>query len=89
MTTTIKFKIERNKKKAFEKFCNEIGISVSSILNIFINKTLEEKCIPFDVGLKNEVGARTKAILNFDKVCGSMNGSAKLLGINSEEEADK
>lgn len=89
MKTTINFKIDQKKKDALENFCNEIGISVSSILNIFINKILEEKCIPFKVGLTNDAEARLKAIINFDKVCGSMNDSAKLLGINSEEEADE
>lgn len=36
-------------KDAFSKFCDEIGISVSSAFNIFAKKVIREQRIPFEM----------------------------------------
>lgn len=41
-------------KKEFSNFCDKIGISSSSLLNMFIKTVIREQKIPFSISLKRE-----------------------------------
>ena len=45
--TTIR--IEPEKKEEFSKICDSMGLSVSGAINVFINKVLQTRRIPFDI----------------------------------------
>lgn len=45
---TMSIPIDNELKKEFEKVCNEIGLDVSTAINIFIKTTIKEHKIPFD-----------------------------------------
>ena len=49
--TLVNFRIDEETKKEMEKVCNELGITMSSALNIFAKKMVREKRIPFDVSI--------------------------------------
>ena len=53
--TTICIRIDADLKKAFEKFCDSIGMSMSTAVNIFIKKSVGEQRIPFEITAKNNV----------------------------------
>ena len=36
-------------KKEFEKFCKDVGLSISSAFNLFAKKVIREHRIPFDI----------------------------------------
>lgn len=42
--------IDDELKEEFEKVCNEIGLDVSTVINIFMETTIKEHKIPFDYG---------------------------------------
>lgn len=42
-------KVDANDKKSFEVFCNNIGMSVSTTINIFIMEVLREQKLPFEI----------------------------------------
>ena len=44
--TTICIRIDADLKKDFEKFCDSIGMSMSTAVNIFIKKSVGEQRIP-------------------------------------------
>ena len=44
-------KIDESTKKQLEQVCNELGMTMSTALNIFIKKVIREKRIPFDVSI--------------------------------------
>ena len=46
---TISARIDRKDKDAFDEFCNDVGISASSAINIFIKSVLRERKIPFPI----------------------------------------
>ena len=46
---TLNVRVDANDKKSFEKFCNEVGINVSTAVNMFIKTVLREQRIPFEV----------------------------------------
>jgi DNA-damage-inducible protein J len=45
--TTIR--LEPEKKEEFSLICESRGLSVSGAINIFINKVLQTRCIPFEI----------------------------------------
>lgn len=49
--TLVNFRIDENTKKELEQVCDELGINVTTALNIFIKKMIREKRIPFDVSI--------------------------------------
>ena len=49
--TLINFRIDEKTKKEMEEICNELGMTVTTALNIFIKKMIREKRIPFDVAI--------------------------------------
>ena len=49
--TLINFRIDEETKKEMEQVCNELGMTMSTALNIFIKKMTREKRIPFEVSI--------------------------------------
>lgn len=49
--TLVNFRIDEETKKEMEKVCDELGMTVTTALNIFIRKMTREKRIPFDVSI--------------------------------------
>ena len=45
--TTIR--LEADKKEEFAKLCDSMGLSVSGAINIFVNKVLQCRKIPFEI----------------------------------------
>ena len=49
--TLINFRIDEETKKEMEQVCNELGMTMSTALNIFIKKMTREERIPFEVSI--------------------------------------
>ena len=49
--TLVNFRIDEKTKKEMEQICDELGMNVTTALNIFIKKMIREKRIPFDVSV--------------------------------------
>ncbi len=47
--TNVNIRMDESTKIAFDKFCNEIGLSVSSAFNIFAKTVVREQRIPFEL----------------------------------------
>ena len=43
-------RIDANRKKEFEEFCEAVGLTMTAAFNIFIQRTLRDYRIPFDIG---------------------------------------
>lgn len=52
--TTIYIRIDAGLKKDFETFCDSIGMSMSTGINIFIKKSVGEQRIPFEITAKGD-----------------------------------
>ena len=59
--TNINIRIDANRKKEFEEFCEAVGLTMTAAFNIFIQRTLRDYRIPFDIGAEMP-NAETKAI---------------------------
>ena len=49
--TLVNFRIDEETKKEMEKVCDELGLTMTTALNIFIKKMIREKRIPFEVSI--------------------------------------
>ena len=78
--TNVNIRMDEATKIAFEKFCQEIGLSVSAAFNIFAKTVVREQRIPFELTTEvpNEVTRR--AIEN------TRNGIGLSKGFNSVSE---
>lgn len=47
--TNVNIRMDEATKIAFDKFCNEIGLSVSAAFNIFAKTVVREQRIPFEL----------------------------------------
>ena len=52
--TTICIRIDTDVKKEFETFCDSIGMSMSTAINIFIKKSVGDQRIPFEITAKRD-----------------------------------
>ena len=50
--TTLSIRIDEQSKKAFDKFCTEIGMNTSVAINLFIKAVIRENKIPFELTLE-------------------------------------
>lgn len=48
-TLTLNVRVDANDKKSFEKFCEGVGMNVSTAVNMFIKAVLREQKLPFEV----------------------------------------
>lgn len=53
-TTQISLSIEDDVKKKAEEVCEDLGLSLSTAVNIYLKKLVREKRIPFDITLDND-----------------------------------
>ena len=51
-TLNLNVRVDANDKKNFEKFCDNVGMNVSTAINMFIKAVLREQKLPFEVRSK-------------------------------------
>ena len=60
--TNVNIRMDENTKKAFDAFCSEIGLSVSSVFNMFAKTVVREQRIPFEISTEFPNSVTTAAI---------------------------
>jgi DNA-damage-inducible protein J len=51
MSYQLQVRLDDSIRKPFESICNELGLSMSSAVNLFANAVVRERGIPFDLKL--------------------------------------
>ena len=72
--TNVNIRMDEATKIAFDRFCEEIGISVSSAFNIFAKTVVREQRIPFELTTEIPNAETKKAIENVRKGVGLSRG---------------
>lgn len=47
--TNVNIRMEESLKKDFDKFCSDVGMSMTTAICIFAKKTVKEQKIPFEI----------------------------------------
>ena len=62
--TNVNIRMDEKTKKAFDAFCEEIGLSVSAAFNIFAKTVVREQRIPFEISAEIPNEETKKAVEN-------------------------
>lgn len=49
-STNINIRMDADLKSAFEAFCKDVGLTMTTAFNVFAKKTVDEQRIPFSIG---------------------------------------
>jgi DNA-damage-inducible protein J len=89
-TSVINFKISQQNKKIFENICKKLGISISSALNMYVNKVINSNGIPFELRVSTkEYQERERlhlALAEFNKNAPSYKEMLEAQGIKTDED---
>ena len=66
--TNVNIRMDEITKKAFDSFCNEIGISVSAAFNIFAKTVVREQRIPFEITTEVPNNVTIAAMNEYDEM---------------------
>lgn len=80
--STLKVRMDSELLRELEDFCADVGMSVSTLINVFARRVVKDQKLPFEIkgdipneetSAAQEEGKRKKADLNFDKIEKMMN----------------
>lgn len=60
--SNISIRIDNQLKQQFDSLCNELGLSMTSALNLFVKTVVREQRIPFEIALYKPKKETIKAI---------------------------
>ena len=60
--TNVNIRMDKELKKQFETFCNDVGMSMTTAFTIFANKVVREYRIPFEVSAEMPNAETRKAL---------------------------
>ncbi len=84
-STNINIRMDKDVKNAAEKIFNELGLNMTTAINIFLRKSIQEQGIPFDVKLNIPNEATLKAIEEGESLASptysNINDLKKTLGV--------
>lgn len=61
--TSINIRMDSDLKKQFEVFCSDMGMTMTTAINVFAKKAVREYRIPFEIGAERP-NAETKEAIN-------------------------
>ena len=57
--TTLHVRMDEDMKKMFDEFCNDLGMSMSTAVCLFVKQALKEQKIPFELSTSKEKPPKT------------------------------
>ena len=60
--TNVNIRMDKELKKQFEAFCNDVGMSMTTAFTIFAKKVVREQRIPFEIGGERPNAETRKAL---------------------------
>ena len=60
--SNISIRIDNKIKEQFDSLCNELGLNMSTAINLFVKTAIREKRIPFEISLNTPNSKLVKAI---------------------------
>ena len=80
---SLTIKLDNETKKEFNEFCEEIGINMTTAINMFIKKVIREQRISFELSLNKPNLETLQAIQESEDI---LNGVKKVKSFNSVQE---
>ena len=83
--TRLSIRMEDETKAGLDRFCDEIGLSVSSVLNMFAKKVVREQRIPFEINANPFYSEENMKFLR-ESIAQDKSGNTKNISLNELEE---
>ena len=87
-TASINIRMDSELKKQFEAFCDDMGMTMTTAINIFAKKTVREYRIPFEIGADRPNEETRKAIEDARKGIGLERGFSSVNELIEDLNAD-
>lgn len=68
--SNISIRVDNKTKEQFDSLCNELGLNMSTAINLFVKTAIREKRIPFEISLNTPNTNVVKAIEDAEKGIG-------------------
>lgn len=68
--SNISIRVDNKVKEQFDNLCNELGLNMSTAINLFVKTAIREKRIPFEISLNTPNAKVVKAIEDAEKGIG-------------------
>lgn len=65
--SNISIRVDNKTKEQFDSLCNELGLNMSTAINLFVKTAIREKRIPFEISLNTPNTNVVKAIEDAEK----------------------
>lgn len=90
-TANITVRVDEDLKKDFHHMCDEIGISISGAITVFVKKVVNEQRIPFELSYHMPNKETIEAMLEAEKLSRDPNAKrySNLAELFEELEADE
>jgi DNA-damage-inducible protein J len=77
---SLNIKIDRNLKKEADELFGEMGMTLTTAVNVFVRQAVHERAIPFRIHVDDdrEVAARAKAALGESRAHAAASGTADM-----------
>ncbi len=82
-TSAININVDSNIKKEATELFNSLGLNMSTAINLFLRKSINEGGIPFEIKISKPTRALKKALKEAKKI---ENGEIKSKGFTNREE---
>ena len=86
--TNVNIRMDADTKRQFELFCNEIGMTVSTAMNIFARTVVREHRIPFELAAEVPNEETIRAIENVRNGVGLSRGFTSVAELMEDLNAD-
>lgn len=67
-TTNINIRMDENLKEEFSKFCNDVGMTMTTAVNVFAKRAVKERRIPFEISAFEPNQETLDAIAELDEM---------------------
>ena len=67
-TTNINIRMDENLKEEFSKFCNDVGMTMTTAVNVFAKRAVSERRIPFEISAFEPNQETLEAIAELDEM---------------------
>ncbi len=87
--TLISISIDEDLKNDFERYCDMLGMSMSTAITIFAKALVRERRIPFEIRVQDPSREEAKAILEQIRKISEENGTSEMTMEEIDEEIRK
>ena len=79
-STNITIRMDRETKRDFEEFCDNVGINLTTAFNMFVKATLRARTLPFTV---SDIDSRKQARKDFLETMEAMQAQSVINGTDN------